>query len=56
MFRSVYNPTGRITWLMNAVCVVMGLVALAAVVGSIASIVENASNMKPFGGGGGHGR
>jgi hypothetical protein len=48
MYRAVHQPKGAIVWLMHAVNVVMGAVALMAVVGAVLSIAEGAAAMKPF--------
>lgn len=56
MYKLVFKPKKPMAALMYVVMVFMGLVSLMAVVGSIFSIIGSASQMKPFQGGGGHGR
>lgn len=50
MWKKVYKPTGLKLHTLNLVNLAMGVVALLATVGSIESIVSNASKFKPFGG------
>ena len=48
MWKTVYQPRGPRVWLMNVINVVMGLVAIAAVIGSVETIVASATKFKPF--------
>lgn len=58
MYKKVYNPAGPKLWAMNAVNIIMGIVAVVATVGSIETIVMSASHFTPFAaaGTGAHGR
>jgi hypothetical protein len=48
MWAEVYKPRGLRLWLMIGINVIMGLVATAATVGSVETIVASASLFKPF--------
>lgn len=48
-YRIVYKPTRRFLFFYEAVNVIMLLVSIAAVVGSIQTIIESSKTYKPFG-------
>jgi hypothetical protein len=52
MYRAVHQPKGPVVWLMHGTNILMGAVALMAVVGAVLSIAEGAAAMKPFQGSG----
>lgn len=57
MYKKVYSPKGVKLWGMNAVNIVMGIVAVLATIGSVETIAMSARQFVPFhaAGAGNHG-